>query len=65
MLDFDLGAASSAAVLAAERQRAGRPADMRDTQIAGIAVSRRATLATRNVRHFLDLKIPVIDPWTA
>jgi len=65
VLDFDLGAASSAAVLAAERQRAGRPADMRDTQIAGIAVSRHATLATRNVRHFSDLKVPVIDPWTA
>jgi predicted nucleic acid-binding protein len=38
---------------------------MRDTQIAGIAVSRHATLATRNVRHFSDLKVPVIDPWTA
>ncbi len=64
VLDFDLGAANSAAVLAAERRRAGRPTDMRDTQIAGIAVSRHATLATRNVRHFSDLKVPVIDPWT-
>lgn len=65
VLDFDTAAATSAASLAAERQRAGDPADMRDTQIAGIASTRRATLATRNVRHFADLKVPVVDPWTA
>jgi hypothetical protein len=38
---------------------------MRDTQIAGIALARRATLATRNVRHFTDLKISLVDPWAA
>jgi toxin FitB len=65
VLDFDVAAASSAASLAAERRKAGRPADMRDTQIAGIALARRATLATRNVRHFADLKVLVVDPWTA
>lgn len=64
VLDFDGAAAVEAAALAAERQRAGRPVDMRDTQIAGIALARRATLATRNVRHFADLKVPVVDPWT-
>lgn len=63
VLDFDSAAATEAAALAAARQRAGRPVDMRDTQIAGIAVSRRATLATRNVRHFQDLTVPVVDPW--
>jgi hypothetical protein len=36
---------------------------MRDTQIAGIAIARRATLATRNVRHFADLSVRVVDPW--
>ena len=65
VLDFDSAAATEAASLAAERQKAGRPVDMRDTQIAGIALVRRATLATRNVRHFEDLKIPVVDPWAA
>jgi len=63
VLDFDSAAANEAASLAAARQQAGRPMDMRDTQIAGIALARHATLATRNVRHFLDLKISVIDPW--
>jgi len=63
VLDFDSAAATEAASLAAERQKAGRPVDMRDTQIAGIALARRATLATRNVRHFADLKVPVVNPW--
>ena len=63
VLDFDSAAATEAASLAAERQEAGRPVDIRDTQIAGIALARRATLATRNVRHFADLKVPVVDPW--
>ena len=63
VLDFDSAAAIEAAALAAWRQKAGRTVDVRDTQIAGIALARRATLATRNVRHFQDLKIPVVDPW--
>ena len=33
VLDFDSAAASEAASLAAERQKAGRPVDVRDTQI--------------------------------
>ena len=65
VLDFDSDAATEAALLAAERRKAGRPVDMRDTQIAGIALARHATLATRNVRHFQDLKVPVVDPWVA
>lgn len=65
VLDFDSAAATEAATLAAARQRSGRPVDMRDTQIAGIALARHATLATRNARHFGDLKISIVDPWAA
>ncbi len=65
VLDFDSAAATEAAALAAARQKAGRPVDLRDTQIAGIVLARRATLATRNVRHFADLKVPLVDPWAA
>ena len=65
VLDFDSAAATEAASLAATRQKNGRQVDMRDTQIAGIVLARRATLATRNVRHFTDLKILLVDPWTA
>jgi predicted nucleic acid-binding protein len=60
---FDLAAADAAATLAAARQREGRPIDVRDTQIAGIAVARRATVATRNTRHFGDLPTAIVDPW--
>jgi hypothetical protein len=63
VLDFDSAAAGEAAPLAAERQKAGRPVEIRDTLIAGIALARRGTVATRNVRHFADLKVPVVDPW--
>ena len=60
---FDTAAANAAAVLMAERQRAGRPGDMRDTMIAGIVVASHATLATHNTRHFADLSVQVVDPW--
>jgi predicted nucleic acid-binding protein len=63
VLDFDGAAATEAAVLAARRQKAGTPVDIRDTQIAGIAVARRASLATRNRRHFADAGIVLVDPW--
>jgi len=60
---FDSVAAEEAAGLAARRQRRGRPVDLRDTQIAGIALARRAALATRNVRHFDGLDVDVVSPW--
>lgn len=63
VLDFDSAAAASAAQLAADRQKAGRAADLRDTLIAGIALARRATIATRNTKHFEGLDVPVINPW--
>lgn len=63
VLQFDANAATQAAQLAAQRKERGRPVDMRDTFIAGIALARRATLATRNLRHFEDLSITVVNPW--
>lgn len=65
VLDFDAGAATAAGEIAAKLRALGRPVDMRDAQIAGIIAARRATLATRNVRHFVDAGIPVIDPWNS
>jgi len=64
VLLFDANAATQAAQVAAERKARGRPVNMRDTFIAGIALARRATLATRNTRHFDDLSVPVVNPWT-
>jgi predicted nucleic acid-binding protein len=63
VLTLDEMAAVTAAQIAADRQRAGRIVDLRDTLIAGIAQARRATIATRNTCHFEGLDVPVVDPW--
>ena len=63
IFDFDYAAAEDAAKLSAQCHGAGRNVGVPDTQIAGIALSRKATLATRNVRDFRNLEIPLVDPW--
>ncbi len=63
--DFDVAAAEETAALTARRRQEGRPHELRDSMIAGIAIAHRASLATRNTRHFADLPVPVIDPWAA
>ncbi|MDD4866376.1 MAG: type II toxin-antitoxin system VapC family toxin [Mycobacterium sp.] len=60
---FDLTAAVAAGAIAATQQRAGRAVEIRDVQIAGIAASRRATVGTRNARHFDGTGVEVVDPW--
>ncbi|MGB3520086.1 MAG: type II toxin-antitoxin system VapC family toxin [Mycobacterium sp.] len=62
---FDQPAAVAAAGLAARGGREGRPLEVRDVEIAGIAVARKAALATRNVRHFRDLGVELINPWAS
>jgi predicted nucleic acid-binding protein len=49
--------------MAAARRRAGRTIEIRDLQIAGIAAARKATLATRNVRHFEGFEVTLVNPW--
>jgi predicted nucleic acid-binding protein len=63
VLPLDESAARAAAAIAAARERVGRPVDFRDTLIAGIGVANRAELATRNVRHFQDLELSVVNPF--
>ena len=63
MLFFDTDAAARAANLTADGKPRGSPVDMRDTLIAGIALACRSTLATRNMRIFDDLSVPVANPW--
>jgi toxin FitB len=61
---FDAVAAQHSAELMAWRHSKGRPIDLRDTMIAGIALARHATLATRNTTHFGDLSVSVVNPWS-
>jgi hypothetical protein len=65
VLNFDEQAAKAAALISAEQRSIGRSKEVRDTFIAGIAISQSADLATRNVRHFRDMNIRVIDPWAS
>ncbi|PMS34833.1 hypothetical protein B0G57_10644 [Trinickia symbiotica] len=63
LLNFDSDAADVYAEIAVSRTNAGRPISQFDAMIAAVARSRGATLATRNVKDFVDCGIPVIDPW--
>jgi len=65
VLPFDRTAAETAAAIAARQRQIGRPVEIRDVQIAGITAARKATLATRNTRHFENLEINLVDPWHA
>jgi len=65
VLSFDRGAAEAAAMLAARQRQIGRTTEIRDVQIAGIAAARKATLATRDTRHFEHIGIALVDPWQA
>lgn len=63
VLPFDSAAANAAGSLVARRQRAGKSVEIRDAQIAGIALARKATVATGNIRHFKDLGVRLVDPF--
>ncbi|PZX11784.1 hypothetical protein LX81_03861 [Palleronia aestuarii] len=63
ILPFDSRAAQTYAVIAAQRRRSGKAVREADCQIAAIAASRGAALATRNVKDFLDAGIEILNPW--
>lgn len=62
---FDGEAARHAGDLMALRRQKGRSQELRDTMIAGIVLRSHATLATRNVSHFDDLSVNIVNPWAA
>lgn len=63
VLDYDSDAADAFANIAAGRRAVGQPVSQADLMIAGIARSRGAALATRNVRDFESCGIELINPW--
>ena len=63
VLPFDGPAAVAYAEICTDRARLGRPISQFDAQIAAIARSRGAALATRNTPDFDECGIDVIDPW--
>lgn len=65
ILPFDSAAARDYAGIAAARRAAGRPISQSDCQIAAIARTRGARLATRNLGDFQGCGLTLIDPWRA
>lgn len=65
IVPFDRAAAEAHGWLYAKLERQGRVLPFADSQIAAIAISRAASVATRNVKHFAPTGIAVIDPWAA
>jgi predicted nucleic acid-binding protein len=65
ILPFGSDAAHPYARIATERRRAGRPISHFDAQIAAIARSAGAAIATRNVTDYYDCGVKVINPWDA
>lgn len=63
ILPFDSDAAVAYAVVAWSRRSAGRPISQLDCQIAAIARSRGAAVATRDTADFEHTGIKLIDPW--
>ncbi|MGO3932190.1 type II toxin-antitoxin system VapC family toxin [Rhodopseudomonas pseudopalustris] len=63
VLPFDTDAADAYPAIAASRRHSGQPISQIDAQIAAIARSRGARLATRNVADFAECGITVVDPW--
>lgn len=62
---FDTAAAEAHGWLKARMRRAGTPLPEIDSQIAAIAISRNAVLATQNVRDFERTGLEIVDPWQA
>jgi predicted nucleic acid-binding protein len=64
ILPFDHRAAHCYAELRATRRKTGKPMSVMDAMIAAIALAHAMTLATRNVRDFESLGVPLVDPFS-
>lgn len=63
VLPFDSDAAQVFSQIASARKKMGRPITHADAQVAAIARSRGAALATRNVSDFESCGVTVMNPW--
>lgn len=63
--NFDSAAASCYADIVSQRRAAGRPISQSDAQIAAVASSRSAAIATRNVSDFEHCGLVLHNPWLA
>lgn len=64
VLPFDGSAARDFAAIVANRRKLGRPISHADAQIAAIARSRGAIVATRNIADFAECGVELYDPFS-
>jgi len=63
ILTLDLAAAQAYGSVQKIRKAARKPVDEMDALIAAIAFANGASLATRNITHFEDCGIRLLNPW--
>lgn len=64
VLPFDGATAEHFAAITADRRKAGMPIGILDAQIAAIARTHGARLATRDIADFQGCGIQLINPWS-
>ncbi len=64
VLPFESHAAHRFAEIRAARRLLGQTVPIMDAMIAAIAIAHAMTLATRNVRDFEGLGVPLVDPFS-
>ena len=63
ILDVDRRVAAAWATLMARGQQHSTPLGTMDAFLAATAATHELTLVTRNVHHFANAGIPLLDPW--
>lgn len=63
ILPFESAAAAEFASILSSRRRGGRPMSHADAQIAAIARSHGARVATRNISDFEGCELSLCNPW--
>lgn len=63
LVPIDAAIVNRWAAVTAHRQRAGRPLANFDGLLAATAMEHGLTLATRNIKDFVDLEITLNNPW--
>jgi len=63
ILSFDLASAEKAGEIEAELRKSGKPIGIRDTMIAGIALTHGQRIITKNVKHFRQVSGLSYESW--
>jgi toxin FitB len=65
IIEVELRVADAWGVLMAKSWALGTPLPVVDAYLAATALVHEMTIVTRNTRHFQNLGIALLDPWTA